>query len=965
MGYQEKPPLKAVVDDVASDVLMHYGKGHKDGGHSGRYPWGSGDNPFQRDPRAIYNANQKLKEEGVSEKERADYFGFTIQDYRTAMSYAKNNVRRQEVAQVKELVAQGKGATEIGKIMGKNESSIRELMKQTSEDNMNRAMKTADILKKRLDETGGYLEVGKGVEHELGVTRGKLDEAIFILEQDGYQRFNRRIDQVTNKNSANKTTISLLCPPGTEYKDIYAPDALKKIHSTVEYTSNDEGKTFKKKVFEYPTSLDSSRLMIRYDEDGGTAKDGVIELRRGVEDLSLGESKYAQVRIAVDGKYYLKGMAVYSDDMPDGIDVIFNSNKKKEKGMAGALKELKKNQEGEIDKDNPFGALIKPNGGQYHYTDANGKDHLSPINKTREEGEWSDWTDTLPSQFLAKQSMKLINTQLDMTKKDKQLQLKEIMEVTNPTVKKNLLKSFADECDSAAEDLKAMALPSQKWHVILPITSLKDNEVYAPGYKDGETVALVRYPHGGTFEIPICTVNNKNKEASKVITKTAIDAVGINANVAGRLSGADFDGDTVMVIPCNSPTSKIKIVSKPNLKGLEGFEPKSEYSADKVVYAKDSEDGKDHYYQNGIEFKIMKDTQKQMGVISNLIMDMTLKYDATEDELARAVRHSMVVIDAEKHKLNWQQSKVDNGIDDLIHKYQAQITEDGKVHYGGASTLITRAKSQTSVVRRQGQPHIDEEWDPETKRWIPTGKSEGKLYYKTADDAEYSYVDKKTGEVVTKFRSQQSTKMKETDDALTLLSQERTPQEIAYGNYANSLKAMANEARKEYMVTKDIPYNSKAKEIYQAEYDSLMSQLKLAEKNAPKERIANTIANSVVAAKENEYPYMTAKEKGKIAQQALVQARQEVGAERYEIKISEREWEAIQSGAIAPSNLAKILDKTDGTIIKQYATPRTNKDLTATQIARIEHLSKAGLTLAQISEIVGCSPTTVSNYTTT
>ena len=28
--------------------IKHYGKGHLDGGHSGRYPWGSGDNPKQR-----------------------------------------------------------------------------------------------------------------------------------------------------------------------------------------------------------------------------------------------------------------------------------------------------------------------------------------------------------------------------------------------------------------------------------------------------------------------------------------------------------------------------------------------------------------------------------------------------------------------------------------------------------------------------------------------------------------------------------------------------------------------------------------------------------------------------------------------------------------------------------------------------------------------------------------------------
>ena len=50
-----------------------------------------------------------------------------------------------------------------------------------------------------------------------------------------------------------------------------------------------------------------------------------------------------------------------------------------------------------------------------------------------------------------------------------------------------------------------------------------------------------------------------------------------------------------------------------------------------------------------------------MGKISNLITDMTL-LGASEDKLARAVRHSMVVIDDEKHHLDYKQSEKDNNI---------------------------------------------------------------------------------------------------------------------------------------------------------------------------------------------------------------------------------------------------------------------------------------------------------------
>src|SRR5690606_28591941 len=77
-----------------------------------------------------------------------------------------------------------------------------------------------------------------------------------------------------------------------------------------------------------PVSVNSKRLQVRYGDEGGEAMDGVIELRRGVDDISLGGKNYAQVRIAVDGDRYLKGMAMYADDLPDGVDLRFNTNKK-------------------------------------------------------------------------------------------------------------------------------------------------------------------------------------------------------------------------------------------------------------------------------------------------------------------------------------------------------------------------------------------------------------------------------------------------------------------------------------------------------------------------------------------------------------------------------------------------------------------------------------------------------------
>lgn len=899
---------------IAREIyLIHYGIPRR----SGRYPWGSGKEPYQHSGDFLSRIDE-LKKQGLSDTEIAKSMGLTTTQFRTQRSLAKDERRAIEVETAKDLRNKGYSLNEIAEKMGyNNDSSVRSLLNENSEARMNQAKKTAEFLKKQIDEKG-MIDVGAGVERELGISKEKMKEALYILELEGYPTYGGRVPQVTNKGK--QTTLRVVCPPGTEHKDIYDYD---KINSLKDYVSHDEGETFDPK-FVYPKSMDSKRLQIRYAEDGGENKDGVIELRRGVDDLSLGNSHYAQVRILVDNNKYLKGMAVYGYDLPDGVDVIFNTNKKRGTPKEEVLKTVKD------DPDNPFGSLIKEGindpdnpsserGGQSYYYDKNGKKQLSLINKRAEEGDWGDWADKLPSQFLSKQSMSLIKKQLNLAEADKQAEFDDICSLMNPTVKKVLLKSFADDCDAAAEHLKAAALPRQKYQVILPLTSIKDNEVYAPNYRNGETVALVRFPHGGTFEIPILKVNNKQPEGLRVLGNTPADAIGINKKVADRLSGADFDGDTVMVIPCNSSRSKVRITSTNALEGLKDFDPKLEYGGKKPG-----------------TFKEMKNTQTEMGKISNLITDMTLK-GATEDELVRAVRHSMVVIDAEKHGLDYKQSEADNGIQALKKKYQAHDDDDG---YGGASTLISRAKSETSVLKRKGSPVID--------------KETGEQSYKEVVE---EYVDK-DGKVHT--RMQRSTKMAETRDARTLSS--GTPQEEAYADYANSMKALANQARKVMVNTGKIEYSSSAKETYSNEVRSLMYKLNDALKNAPRERKAQAIANSVVEAKKKANPDMSKAEIKKASQQALTSARASVGAKRTPVQITDKEWEAIQAGAISENKLLQILNNTDIDEVRKRATPRTNNVLSQAKINRIATLRASGYSTSEIAEALGVSSSTVSKY---
>lgn len=951
----------AEMDD--EEFLEHYGTPR----HSGRYPWGSGEDPYQH-TNDFLGRVEELKKSGWAETPEniKNTFGLTTTQYRTEKALATAERRALVVDRAKSLREDGLGYTEIGRQMGGvRESTVRSWLNSESENNMRKAQETADFLKKQVDKYG-MVDIGNGVPQELNISKEKLAQAVYILQRDGYVQYGGRVPQVTNPGQ--QTTLKVLCKPGTEHKEIYDYD---KIHSINEYISRDGGDTYEKK-FTYPASLDSKRLKVRYAEDGGVQKDGVIELRRNVSDLSLGESRYSQVRIMVDGTHYLKGMAVYGDDkdFPPGVDVIFNTNKHKGTPACGpdgntVLKKIKN------DPDNPFGSAIKDAnlGGQYWYDSKTGE-HISGssdnpnkklglINKRADEGDWTEWKDALPSQFLSKQSKAMAEKQLGIAKANKMEEYAEICALQNPTVKKYYLHKFAESCDSAAIHLQAAALPGQKYHVILPMTSMGDTEVYAPNYADGTKLALVRFPHGGTFEIPILTVNNRNREGIRVIGKDAGDAIGINSKVAERLSGADFDGDTVMCIPTHDKAGKVKITSTPPLQGLVGFDNKAVYGATETSV---DANGKKHYYRNGNEYRVMSEHTKQleMGKISNLITDMTL-YGAKPEDMEKAVRHSMVIIDAEKHKLDYKASERDNDIAYLKKKYRG---EGG----GGASTIVSKAKGEYDVPKRQGSPR----YNIKGKDWYDPSRPEGALVWKTADDVNYTVkkTNKRTGEVteVTKQHMQKSTNMAETDDAYTLVSKRRHPMELVYADYANSMKSLANEARKLEMSTGKIEYNKDAKAKYRAEYDSLMDKLNTAEKNAIRERSANLKAAATVkekqAAAKTAGSELSKKDVKKAGQQALTKYRQEVGSvsrRDRNIQITDKEWEAIQAGAVSETILKRILNNCDADSLRERAMPKTSKEINQAKQAQIKALSSS-YTIAQIADKLGISTSTVSKY---
>ena len=877
--------------------ISHYGTPR----HSGRYPWGSGENPYQHE--AWFNAQvSDLRKEGMTEKEIADSFGMSINELRNKVSIAKDEQIQWETQACIKLKDKGYSHIAIGEALGIPESTVRNRLNPVLTARASKTQEVADILKDQVADKK-YLDIGAGVSNQLGISSTKLNTAIDVLKEQGYKVQYIKVEQATNPGKY--TSIKVLVKDDTPYSETYANrDKIKSPDGV--YIEDGVKKSIQK-----PVSVGSDRIKINYYEDGGIDKDGVIELRPGVSDISLGNNHYAQVRIAVDDTHYLKGMAMYSDKIPDGYDIVFNTNKHRGTDKMDVLKELKN------DPDNPFGAIVK----QREYVGADGKKHLSAINIVNSDEDWGHWQKSLSSQMLSKQRPEVAEKQLNLRYDQKKAEFDEICALTNPVVKRKLLESFADSCDSEAVHLKAAGFPRQRTHVILPVTSLKDNEVYAPNYKDGEEVVLVRYPHGGTFEMPRLIVNNRNKEGRTYIAN-AENAIGINSHVAAQLSGADFDGDTVTVIPTKG--QKINTRTSATLKKLQDFDPKEAYPA----------------YEGMPE--VSKKTgfhkQTEMGKVSNLITDMTLK-GANDEELVRAVKHSMVVIDAEKHNLNWRQSYTDNGIAALKEKYQGGPNR-------GAATLISRAKSQARIPARK-EVYSTKNMTPEQLKDYYSGK---KIYVPTGE----TYTNKAGKELL---RTEKTTKMMITDDAYSLSS--GTTIEDKYAKHANKMKALANDARKELISTGKLTYSPSAKVAYSEEVKSLNSSLQLALRNSPKERQAQLVASKIIQAKKRDNPDMSHEEKKKMSAIALDTARRRTGASGVHIELSDREWEAIQAGAISDSKLTQIIKYVDLDDLQKRATPRPTKAISNAKLSRAKALLRAGYTWAEVEEATGLSSSTL------
>lgn len=240
--------------------------------------------------------------------------------------------------------------------------------------------------------------------------------------------------------------------------------------------------------------------------------------------------------------------------------------------------------------------------------------------------------------------------------------------------------------------------------------------------------------------------------------------------------------------------------------------------------------------------------------------------------------------------------------------------------------------------------------------------------------------DPKTGEVTytnksgtiayrANKRQQESTNMAETDDARTLVSTYNHKMEHLYADFANDMKALGNKARLEMTESGKVAYDPAAKKKYEQEVNDLMDKLTTARLNTTRERAAQRSANAEIAAKKKEYESthngesMKGADAKKLAQQTLTKYRNEYGSiarRDRNIEITDREWEAIQAGAISETKLKQILNNTDIDKLRERATPRATNTISEAKTARIQAMAASNYTLSEIAQKLGVSTSAVS-----
>lgn len=211
------------------DEIRHYGTPR----HSGRYPWGSGKDPYQS-AVSFRSRIAELKRAGMTEVEIAKSFGMNTTQLRNEQKLAKARQREYDASLALKLHDKGWSNTAIAERMGRNESSVRNLLNPTLRERNNAIAANAKILKDQVDKYD-YIDVSEGTAQQLGISEGKLNAAIQYAKREGYALHKISYRQMT---TGKPTRYYVLCKPGTTWAQ--AQNNQDKIHLMNDVYAEDE-----------------------------------------------------------------------------------------------------------------------------------------------------------------------------------------------------------------------------------------------------------------------------------------------------------------------------------------------------------------------------------------------------------------------------------------------------------------------------------------------------------------------------------------------------------------------------------------------------------------------------------------------------------------------------------------------------------------------------------------------------
>lgn len=237
---------------------------------SGRYPLGSGENPFQR-PKTFLDNVKKLEGSGLKGKALAEALGLTTTQLRAYKAIAKAESRAADETKAQQYKDDGLSNVKIGLEMGINESSVRALLNPSAKARNDILRNTAEMIREQISKHE-VIDIGAGVNVHLDMSKEKLATAVAMLEAEGYKKKYFKVAQLgTEFDTSHKTLVG---PDFDDKADYHRIAQNLDLIKQMDVYSQDAGKTFER--IKPPKSLSPDRITILYGSEGGADRDGQV-----------------------------------------------------------------------------------------------------------------------------------------------------------------------------------------------------------------------------------------------------------------------------------------------------------------------------------------------------------------------------------------------------------------------------------------------------------------------------------------------------------------------------------------------------------------------------------------------------------------------------------------------------------------------------------------------------------------